>query len=318
MATTSTSEKFLVEQVTETARTALKNLVHRGLLPWPQVYAEEFWKVAIEEGFSSMLYLRREKQDPNQEMLQGFLDETNDILENVKDTVEEFVQVTKVHVKEVKSSLSSMDQKDESKVFQDDIASLRKKNRALEEKAKQTEKKVKEQAKIIDELRAKVRVDGLTGLLNRHALENDLKKELSKVKRYNYPLSIIMCDIDHFKQINDTYGHAIGDKVLKSLSMVWQKSVRETDSVYRYGGEEFMILTPHTPAEDCFKLAERLRKKISTYKFVVEPPDKYITITVSLGVTQARPGEDVYDVVTRVDKALYMAKKAGRNCSVII
>ena len=318
MASIPTCEKTLVEQVTETARTALKNLVTRGLLPWPQVYAEEFWRVAIDNGFTLMLNLKREKQEPSQEMLQEFLDETNDVLENVKDTVEEFVQVTKVHVKEVKTSLTSMDKKDEDKLFQDDIATLRKKNRDLEEKAKQTEEKVKEQAKVIEELRAKVRVDALTGLLNRHALENDLKKELSKVKRYKYPLSLIMCDIDHFKQINDTYGHGIGDKVLKNLSAIWQKSVRETDSVYRYGGEEFIILTPHTNREDCYKLAERLRKKINTYRFVVEPPDKYLSITVSLGVTQAKPDDTVHDVVTRVDKALYMAKKSGRNCTVCI
>ncbi len=318
METNTIPKKFLAEQVTSIARIALKNLVGKGLLPWPQIYNKEFWDVAVSEGFSAVSSLRHGQHDLTPEILQEFMDETNEILGEVRETVEEFVQVTKDHVNEVKLSLKSMDKKDEEKIFHEDIAALRQKNKQLEEQAKQTENKVREQAKIIADLRAKVRIDGLTGLLNRRALENDLQKELSKVKRYHYPLSLIMCDIDHFKRINDTYGHGIGDKVLRNLALIWKKSVRETDSVYRYGGEEFMIIAPHTSKEDSFKLAERLRKKVSTYKFVVEPPDKFITITVSLGVTQMQPEESVQELIDRVDKALYKAKKGGRNRTVVL
>ncbi len=318
MANQSTSNIFLVEQVTQVARIALKNLVAKGLLPWPQLYSKEFWDIAISEDFSDVARLR--DQDPvlTPELLQEFIDETNDILGEVKDTVEEFVQVTKDHVSEVHQSLKSMDQKDEERLFHDDIESLRVKNRNLEQRAKETEKKVKEQARVIAELRAKVRVDELTGLLNRRAFEKDIVKEVSRVKRYKCPLSLIMCDIDHFKEVNDTYGHTIGDKVLKHLAHIWKKSVREIDAIYRYGGEEFIILTPHTAKEDAFKLAERLRKRVGSYRFVVEPPDKYIKITVSFGVSDIKADEPILAALERVDKALYKAKKSGRNCTVML
>ncbi len=318
MANQSTSNVFLVEQVTQVARIALKNLVAKGLLPWPQLYSKEFWDIAISEDFSEVARLR--DQDPvlTPELLQEFMDETNDILGEVKDTVEEFVQVTKDHVSEVHQSLKTMDQKDEGRLFHDDIESLRKKNRNLEERAKETEKKIKEQARVIAELRAKVRVDELTGLLNRRAFEKDIAKEVSRVKRYKYPLSLIMCDIDHFKNVNDTYGHTIGDKVLKHLAQIWKKSVREIDAIYRYGGEEFLVLTPHTSKEDAFKLAERLRQTVGHYRFVVEPPNKYIKITVSFGVTEIKADEPVLEALERVDKALYKAKESGRNCTVML
>ena len=312
------SKKFLVEQVTTTARIALKNLVSKGLLPWPTVYSKEFWDVAIAEGFSTVAGMQPDMDTLDEEALQDFMNQANDILVDVKDTVEEFVQVTKDHVNEVKSSLKSMDKKDEDKLFFNEIESLRRQNKQLEKKAKQTEERVKEQAKTIAELRSKVRIDGLTGLLNRHALESDLRKELSKIKRYRYPLCLIMCDIDHFKRINDTYGHSIGDKVLKNLALIWKKSIRETDYIYRYGGEEFMIIAPHTTKEDGLKLAERLRKRASSYRFVVSPPADYITITVSMGVSEAEPDDTILEAVNRVDKALYMAKEQGRNRSVIL
>ncbi len=312
------SKKFLVEQVTTTARIALKNLVSKGLLPWPTVYSKEFWDVAIAEGFSTVAGMQPDVGTLDEESLQEFMNQANDILVDVKDTVEEFVQVTKDHVSEVKSSLKSMDKKDEDKLFYDEIERLRRQNKHLEKKAKQTEEKVKEQARTIEELRSRVRIDGLTGLLNRHALESDLSKELSKVKRYRYPLCLIMCDIDHFKKVNDTYGHSIGDKVLKNLALIWKKSIRETDSIYRYGGEEFMIIAPHTDKKEGLMLAERLRKRASSYRFVVAPPADYITITVSLGVSEAKPGDTMLDAVNRVDKALYMAKEQGRNRSVVL
>lgn len=312
------SKKFLIEQVTRTARIALKNLVKKGLLPWPMVYSKEFWNVAVTEDFSSIVGMKQYVNQLSEEALQEFIDEADDILVDVKDTVEEFVQVAKDHVKDVKTSLKSMDKKDEDRLFFNDIERLRQKNRDLEKKARQTEDKVRQQALTIEDLRSKVRVDGLTGLLNRRALEGDLQKELSKIKRYNYPLSLIMCDIDFFKKVNDTYGHSVGDKVLKNLASIWKKSVRDTDSVYRYGGEEFVIIAPHTKKKEGFNLAERLRKRVSTYRFVIRPPDEYITITISVGISEARPGDSIIEVINRVDKALYMAKEAGRNRTMVL
>ncbi len=305
----------LTEQVTQTARTALKRLVGRGLLPWPEAYTEEFWAVARSLEYSSIL-TRKGCENICPETMQNFLDETDKVLGGVKDTVKEFVATTKQHVGEMETSILSIEEKDLDNLFTKETAALMLKNRTLEAQAKDTEKRLQEQTEIIAELRSKLRIDALTGLLNRRAFENDLKKELAKIKRYKYPLSLVMVDIDHFKNINDSFGHRVGDKMLQKLAEVLKKGIRETDSAYRYGGEEFMIILPHTKGDEACRLAERLRNKIAVFRFLVKHPQTSIKITISIGVTQANQGEDVDEIINRVDSALYEAKNQGRNRTV--
>ena len=304
-------KKRLAEEVAETAKAALKQLVSKGHLPWPDVYSEEFWKVAK----SKNLNILPEKGGAYKDIdvLQDFAQKADDLLGNVKDTIEKFLKETKEHVSDMQVSLKNLDEKDKENLFYEDIAKLILKNKTLEHKARQTEKKIQEQARTIENLRARLRIDPLTDLFNRHALESDLRKELAKIKRYNYPISLIMCDIDHFKDINDTYGHQVGDKILKKLSKLWKLEIRETDSIYRYGGEEFLIIAPHTTKKEAIKLAERLRKTVKKYKFVIKPPEFFVKLTVSFGVTDVKPGERVEQVLKRVDRALYSAKNAGRD-----
>ncbi len=311
-------KKKLAEQVAHTARTALKNLVNKGNLPWPDVYSKEFWHVAKSQNLTLLIGQKSNFDETTYKLLQKFMDDTENILEGVKDTVEDFVQVTKEQVSDMKNSLQSLDEKDKENIFYEDIAKLLVINKTLEAKTKETEEKINEQAKIIDELRSRLRIDPLTNLFNRRALEADLKKELSKIRRYNYPLSLIMCDIDHFKKINDTYGHQTGDKILQNLANIWKEMIRDSDSIYRYGGEEFIIMAPHTIKEEAFQLAERLRRKVKNYKFVIDPSGNYIQLTISLGVTQVEPKEDIEHALERVDKALYMAKNQGRDRTIVL
>jgi len=150
--------------------------------------------------------------------------------------------------------------------------------------------------------------DRLTGLFNKGKFNEVLKKEIERVKRYKRPLSLIIFDIDHFKRINDTYGHKVGDEVLKELAKVIKKSVRKTDFVARWGGEEFVILALETDLEGAFKLAEKIRKTVEEHEF---PTVK--NVTVSLGVAQYIDGESPEDFIIRADMALYKAKEGGRN-----
>ncbi len=311
-------KKRLAEEVAETAKAALKQLISKGNLPWPDVYSEEFWTVARNKNFSILPEEDEAYKEISIEALQDFAEKAEDLLGNVKDTVEKFLRETKEHVSDMQDSLKDLDKKDEENLFYEDIAKLILKNKTLEHKAQQTEKKIQEQAKTIENLRAKLRIDPLTNLFNRHALESDLRKELAKIKRYNYPLSLIMCDIDHFKEINDTYGHQVGDKILKKLSELWKQEIRETDSIYRYGGEEFLIIAPHTTKKEAINLAERLRNKVKKYKFVIKPPEFFVKLTVSFGVTDVKPGEELEEVLKRVDQALYSAKNSGRDKTVAL
>ncbi|MFO7990204.1 MAG: diguanylate cyclase [Thermodesulfobacteriota bacterium] len=150
--------------------------------------------------------------------------------------------------------------------------------------------------------------DALTGIFNRMKFNNSFTNEIQRAQRYNTPLSLIIFDIDHFKQVNDTYGHLAGDSVLKKLVRLVASNLREIDIFARWGGEEFVIQTPETSLDGAIKLAEKLRSKIENHDFA--EPEK---ITTSFGVTSLKKGDNTISFINRADEALYRAKKGGRN-----
>lgn len=153
--------------------------------------------------------------------------------------------------------------------------------------------------------------DALTGIWNRQALNEFLEKEYSRWQRYQKPLSIVVWDIDFFKRVNDNYGHAAGDKVLKTIADIFQKQTRNTDFIARYGGEEFMGIFPETDLKDALILANKIREKVEFSKFHYE--NKPVPITASAGLASFRDNDTIDDVFKRADKALYQAKESGRN-----
>ncbi len=150
--------------------------------------------------------------------------------------------------------------------------------------------------------------DTLTHVFNRIKYDELMKREIERVRRYNHPLSIIMFDIDHFKKVNDTYGHMVGDSVLCALAQIVKENLRETDSLIRWGGEEFVIIAPETDLQEAGKLARRIRKAAESYQF-----DQVGRVTISLGVTRFLKDDTEDAFIKRVDDAMYTAKKKGRN-----
>jgi len=154
--------------------------------------------------------------------------------------------------------------------------------------------------------------DSLTGTLNRPAFYQYAEKEFARSKRYYRPLSVIMLDIDHFKSVNDKYGHQGGDQVLQIFAEACQEVIRSTDIMGRVGGEEFALLLPDTPMKSAFNLAERLRERINKYPYLAG--DMLIDITASLGVAELHSDDNEFRMLLqRADEALYKAKHAGRN-----
>ena len=163
----------------------------------------------------------------------------------------------------------------------------------------------------IHEERSQAQTDALTGIPNRLAWEEQLEQEIARWKRFNTPLVLVIWDVDHFKKVNDTFGHKAGDKVLRTIARNLAGSIRETDFIARYGGEEFVHLMTGAELEDCVVVADKLRDKIEATGFHFR--EQAVTITVSCGLTQFRDGDSSESWFERADRALYKAKQAGRN-----
>jgi diguanylate cyclase (GGDEF)-like protein/PAS domain S-box-containing protein len=150
--------------------------------------------------------------------------------------------------------------------------------------------------------------DHLTKAYNRVRFMTALETEARRSRRYTAPLSVVMFDIDHFKKINDNYGHDAGDRVLISITELVKNGIRDTDLLARWGGEEFILLFTHTTGPVATEVVERIRGSIETFNF-----ETIGVITVSFGVTEHRPGDEPETMLKRVDEALYRAKHQGRN-----
>lgn len=177
-------------------------------------------------------------------------------------------------------------------------------------------------ANVYAEILKHATLDALTGFYNRHQLEVRMKQEVANAKRQQAPLCGIMTDIDFFKNVNDTYGHAVGDLVLKTIAKVIRGQLREYDIAGRYGGEEFSILLPFTEIHEAKMVAERLRcaiesKTIDISKVNPDIETKNINITISLGIYELKENDNVEDLIIKADKALYQAKNTGRNKVVV-
>ncbi len=153
--------------------------------------------------------------------------------------------------------------------------------------------------------------DGLTGMGNRISMDAMLTEKTAQAHRYNHPLSLLVVDLDYFKQINDTYGHGVGDLVLKTLAQTLQATSRGADTVFRYGGEEFVVVLSNTDVVGAKISAERLRQAIENIRINFE--GVWIPLTASVGVASLCHGETKENLLERADRALYVAKAEGRN-----
>ena len=171
-----------------------------------------------------------------------------------------------------------------------------------------TSKDVTEHIKMQDKLKVLATIDGLTGIYNRYSLNQKIEDEIRRVKRYGGSFSLMMFDIDFFKKVNDSYGHDVGDYVLKAFSQIIQESIRDTDVFGRWGGEEFILLATNEEIEGALLLAEKVRENIASYDF-----ESVGKITVSIGVTTCNGYSEKEKLLKKVDDALYQAKEEGRD-----
>lgn len=208
------------------------------------------------------------------------------------------------HLSEIQAALATKHATTHADDLSDQLASLVAQVKQVEQEAAETRKELETQ-------KEKAITDALTGLPNREAYNERAFHEWSRWQRYGHPLSMAVCDIDHFKKINDTYGHQAGDRVLQVLSKAISQRLREVDFMARYGGEEFVILLPETPQSDALRLMDKIRSVIAAtpFRFKQNP----VQVTLSMGVVGLKQGDSIEKAFARADQLLYRAKDEGRN-----
>lgn len=194
----------------------------------------------------------------------------------------------------------------------DGLAKILHSNERLHEQLSDVETKLEEQSRQIETQLAEARIDSLTGAANRRAFDEEVARRLAEWRRRHVPMSLLMIDVDHFKKINDRYGHPAGDFVLRELARVLQHTMREMDFTARFGGEEFAIVLPGTSLRDARRAAQRALQAISSHVF--EHHGEELKVTISVGLAEVMPSDNAETLIRRADEALYLSKAAGRNC----
>ncbi|RJP86255.1 MAG: diguanylate cyclase [Desulfobacteraceae bacterium] len=163
---------------------------------------------------------------------------------------------------------------------------------------------------MLEKLQELAITDDLTRLFNSRHFYSQLENEIHRYNRYQRPLSLLMIDVDFFKELNDTCGHQAGDQILNKIAQLIVSCLRTEDTAYRYGGEEFTVILPETTCDAALSVAERINQVVHDEVFAAA---SYRKLSVSIGVTQFSPGETISEFIRRADRAMYMAKEAGRN-----
>jgi diguanylate cyclase len=191
---------------------------------------------------------------------------------------------------------------------------MRQDSTELKSKLEDSRKQIEALRSSLSEAEEVVLKDPLTGVGNRRCFDVTMEKAILDCKQKKSSLSLVMCDIDHFKRVNDAFGHQVGDEIIRVFSRVIEAGVREGDTVIRYGGEEFAIFLPMAELDAAKSIAERIRRQFESKKLTIRETNQKIgQLTASFGVAQFRQGDDAEMLVQRADSKLYDAKSAGRN-----
>lgn len=248
-------------------------------------------------------------------------EEMTTVLEQVLDTLSQAGENASSygeHLRNFTGDIAHVDSKEDLKSLINGVLletrRMQKRNRALEEKLKESSEQIGSLSERLEDVKREAMTDALTGIANRKCFDLRLREGTRDALESGDPLCLVMVDIDHFKHFNDTYGHQMGDQVLKLIGATLSQSVKGRDTPARYGGEEFAIILPKTRLEDAVVLAEQIRNAVANKRVTKKSTgEELCQITLSMGVALFRSSESLSDLVVRADEALYAAKRGGRN-----
>jgi len=311
-------EQFYIS-VARIAKKTLNHMVahHTPLLP--DLYSKYFY-VFLDEVDQEIKELIDSKDGNGKRELKQRQESSIKIVDAVAEVINDLDRSTKSHSRNLKDHEQKLkvmekivDLVEFKKLISNEIGQVRESNVSLQHKLTQAQQEVQTLQSQLTEITDLATIDELTGLYNRRALFSRLVEEHSRVERYKENFSLMIFDIDDFKQVNDTYGHQVGDAILKKLAHFLKGNLRTSDFISRFGGEEFIAILPSTEMEKARQVAEKMRHMLGKKVFEDKKGAIKIKITVSTGIAQCTPGDTIDNLIKRADDALYMAKNNGKN-----
>ncbi|MGC9102816.1 MAG: GGDEF domain-containing protein [Desulfurella sp.] len=295
---------MIEELISETLNKAIEENV--SLTPYN--YYKLFVEIAMRKGIDynslkNYLYDEYTKQD---ELLDPIKEKINLIIENLKKEMSEISN----NISETIAAQENVNLEDSSNAYEE-LEKLKKINLSLRINLEKAMRNIEQERQSLEKIKVKVYRDGLTGLYLREYLQIKLKENLYFMQRYGRIFSLQMIDVDDFKDINDKFGHQIGDNVLCQIGNLIKKNIRTSDIPIRYGGDEFVVLMPETDINSAKKVAEKFVQKMS--KVVFRKKDEEFKVTFSIGLTSVRKDDTFESIMERVDAALYSSKRSGKN-----
>lgn len=324
----------------EIADKALKRIESSELAPTPQTYAlwyQYYAESNFELGRAVDVILRKSKKLSEQdcaELYQKYINEgqSDEMILKAEATVAQIMEdVAKIitgaqtntgsygnELKKTNQSLGKVQNiNDLKKVVTDMVATNKEvlaENQNLEQELSQSTKRMDDLKQEVEHARAEAKQDALTNLLNRKGFDVVMKESLAYAKKESRAMSLLLMDIDHFKKFNDTYGHQVGDQVLKLVGRTLIEGIKGKDTAARYGGEEFAVILPETNMTAAIAVANALRRAIANKELVNKNTGETLgRITISVGAAESVSTEKPEEIIERADKALYMAKQSGRD-----
>lgn len=301
------------QSITDLARATLLRLSELGLPPSPENYAKFYAEISGEPSTGKATVSAESAE--LMRMLQLLVDEVTERTGTLVNDLGE-------RNRDMRHSIESLSAAQEKSLILQLLEGLVAKANSIHETVADTHEDLEATRLALDHLsselvetRQSLHEDSLTGAQNRRGMDTILLREVARAKRNKNRLAVAMLDVDHFKRVNDTHGHDVGDKLLVHLSMIAKSVMRESDALIRYGGEEFLLILSETDQQGASYVLERLRQVIAKTPLVYD--NKKIEVTLSVGLAQLGEGENGHSLVLRADHALYEAKRAGRDRVVI-
>ena len=316
--------KDTLKDICEVARNSLHNLVSSGTPPLPRCYHQEFVQAADVMQKAEILEMVRSDEDQQTVRFRRVILKARDRISDARKILVDFEEEAKQNMAQLDQRIDAMNlhlvplPKEQKRDLEGNVRAFQESSRDFVGNLSGVLEKIGKQENLLVSLARQVHEDPLTGVLNRRAWERDLNDIASSDASGSHDsggmITLVIADLDHFKKVNDSYGHPVGDAVLKQFATLLGDHFASSGSVYRYGGEEFGIILPGFSLSEAVERLEVFRKRLKRAVFVAMNGEVKIRISASYGAADWTGKEDIKEVVARADQMLYKAKKSGRDC----